>query len=54
MFLFTGDAESQKEQDILNRGHDLQAHIFQLGHHGSNTSNTESFLHEIEPEVAIY
>jgi beta-lactamase superfamily II metal-dependent hydrolase len=53
-FLFTGDAEQQTEQDIMNREHDVEAHIFQLGHHGSITSNTHSFLKKVQPEVAIY
>ncbi|WP_332692800.1 MBL fold metallo-hydrolase [Halalkalibacter lacteus] len=53
-FLFTGDAEHQTEEDIINRGHDIQAHIFQLGHHGSTTSNTQAFLDQVQPEVAIY
>ncbi|WP_227935367.1 MBL fold metallo-hydrolase [Alkalihalobacillus deserti] len=53
-FLFTGDAEHQTERDMINRSHDLQADIFQLGHHGSTTSNTQSFLDNVQPEVAIY
>jgi competence protein ComEC len=53
-FLFTGDAEHHTEQAILNRGHNVKAHIFQLGHHGSSTSNTQSFLEAILPEVTIY
>lgn len=53
-FLFTGDAEHETEKAMLNRGHDLQAHIFQLGHHGSSTSNTRSFLEKVQPDVAIY
>ncbi|WNF38622.1 MBL fold metallo-hydrolase [Bacillaceae bacterium IKA-2] len=53
-FLFTGDAEHQTEADMINRGHDLEAHFFQLGHHGSSTSNTPAFLNKVKPEVAIY
>lgn len=46
--LFTGDAETEAEKEILARGHDLQADIFQMGHHGSSTSNA------INPKLAIY
>ncbi|MCP8615933.1 MBL fold metallo-hydrolase [Salirhabdus salicampi] len=53
-FLFTGDAEHETEREILNRDYDLKAYIYQLGHHGSSTSNTEAFLKAINPEVAIY
>ncbi|UCZ53940.1 MBL fold metallo-hydrolase [Bacillus shivajii] len=53
-FLFTGDAERQTEQKMINDGHDLSADIFQLGHHGSSTSNTNSFLEAVQPEIAIY
>jgi competence protein ComEC len=53
-FLFTGDAEHHTEQAILKRDHDVKADIFQLGHHGSRTSNTQSFLEIVQPEIAIY
>jgi competence protein ComEC len=52
--LFTGDAEDHTEQDILNRDHDVKADIFQLGHHGSRTSNSLSFFEVVQPQVAIY
>jgi beta-lactamase superfamily II metal-dependent hydrolase len=53
-FLFTGDAEKQTEQAILNRGYHVKADILQLGHHGSKTSTIPEFLEEVNPEVAIY
>ncbi len=53
-FLFTGDAEKQTEAAMLQRQEPVQAHIFQLGHHGSSTSNTEQFLRAVNPEVTIY
>lgn len=53
-FLFTGDAEEQTEAEMIERGYHLQTNIFQLGHHGSSTSNTEAFLQAVNPEVAIY
>ncbi|WP_078555326.1 MBL fold metallo-hydrolase [Bacillus alkalicellulosilyticus] len=52
-FLFTGDAEAQTEAEMISRGHELKSHVFQLGHHGSTTSNTERFLQEVQPEVGI-
>ncbi|MFA9560665.1 MBL fold metallo-hydrolase [Evansella sp. AB-rgal1] len=53
-FLFTGDAEHQTERAMINRGHELKANIFHLGHHGSSTSNTKEFLDKVNPEITIY
>ena len=52
-FLFTGDAEREVEQVMLNRGADLSATVLKVGHHGSDTSTTYPFLREIMPEYAI-
>lgn len=54
IFLFTGDAERQTEQTMIKRGHKLKAHIMQLGHHGSSTSNTPAFLDKVQPEIGFY
>lgn len=53
-FLFTGDAEEQTEQAMVQRGHAPTAQILQLGHHGSRTSSTALFLGAVRPAVAIY
>ncbi|MFC0013780.1 MULTISPECIES: MBL fold metallo-hydrolase [Allobacillus] len=53
-FLFTGDAEAGAEEEMLANGFDLDADIFQLGHHGSSTSNTPAFVQAVSPDVAIY
>ncbi len=53
-FLFTGDAEERSEQTMTELGIDLQVDIYQVGHHGSSTSNSEIFLDAIQPQVAIY
>lgn len=52
-FLFTGDAEREEEQDILNAGYSLESTVLKVGHHGSNTSTTYPFLREIMPEYAV-
>lgn len=52
-FLFTGDAERDAEQVILNSGADLSATVLKVGHHGSDTSTTYPFLREIMPEYAV-
>ena len=52
-FLFTGDAEREAEQFILNSNANLSATVLKVGHHGSETSTTYPFLNEIMPQYAI-
>ena len=52
-FLFTGDAEREEEQEILNAGYDLSATVLKVGHHGSRNSTTYPFLREIMPKYAV-
>lgn len=52
-FLFTGDAEREEEQEILNAGYDLSATVLKVGHHGSKNSTTYPFLREIMPQYAV-
>lgn len=52
-FLFTGDAEREEEQEILNAGYDLSATVLKVGHHGSKNSTTYTFLREIMPQYAV-
>ena len=52
-FLFTGDAEREEEQQILNAGFDLSATVLKVGHHGSKNSTTYPFLRAIMPKYAV-
>lgn len=52
-FLFTGDAEREAEQIILDSGLDLSATLLKVGHHGSDTSTSYRFLREVMPEYAV-
>ncbi|MBE7063090.1 MAG: MBL fold metallo-hydrolase [Clostridia bacterium] len=52
-FLFTGDAEREEEQDVLDTGMDLSATVLKVGHHGSSTSTSYPFLREVMPEYAV-
>jgi competence protein ComEC len=51
-FLFTGDAEHEAEQVLLERGASLTADFLKVGHHGSRTSSTPAFLDAVRPVVA--
>ena len=52
-FLFTGDAEREEEQAVLDSGRPLQSTVLKVGHHGSDTSTTYPFLREVMPEYAV-
>ena len=52
-FIFTGDAETPAEEDIVNNGLDLSADVYKAGHHGSRTASSDAFLDKINPEYAI-
>jgi beta-lactamase superfamily II metal-dependent hydrolase len=52
-FLFMGDAGSASEQEILNSRTDLKADVLKVGHHGSSTSTTQTFLNAVSPKYAV-
>jgi competence protein ComEC len=52
-FLFTGDAESVSEREMMRRGFDLSADVLKLGHHGSIRSTTDEFLERVNPKYAV-
>lgn len=52
-FLFTGDAEREAEQAVLDSGAELKADVLKVGHHGSDTSTSYPFLREVMPEYAV-
>lgn len=52
-FLFTGDAEREVEQFLLDSGATLKSDVLKVGHHGSNSSTTYPFLREVMPEYAV-
>ena len=49
--LLTGDAPSQVEEDIVDAAGLVQ--VLKVGHHGSATSSSMSFLEGIRPAVAL-
>ncbi|MDD3369273.1 MAG: ComEC/Rec2 family competence protein [Lachnospiraceae bacterium] len=52
-FLFTGDAEEEAEQDILTNKKMVKSDVYQVGHHGSNTSTSDDFLEAVAPKYAV-
>ena len=52
-FLFTGDAEARSEHDLLANGANVKSDVLLVGHHGSNSSNSQSFLDAVDPAYAV-
>lgn len=52
-FLFTGDAEREVEQAILNSGTNINSTVLKVGHHGSDSSTSYVWLREIMPQYAV-
>jgi len=52
-FLFTGDAEWESENDLVNSNFDISSTVLKLGHHGSDSSTSYAFLQKVKPQYAI-
>jgi beta-lactamase superfamily II metal-dependent hydrolase len=52
-FLLTGDAEIKNETEMINNNTNLKADVLQIGHHGSDSSTSLSFLNAVNPTQAI-
>lgn len=52
-FLFTGDAQSLSESEMISKGYDLRADVLKVGHHGSKTSTSDAFLKAVNPKYAV-
>lgn len=52
-FLLTGDAESVSESEMVSKGLDLRATVLKVGHHGSKSSTSQSFLNKVNPKYAV-
>ncbi|HAG08005.1 MAG TPA: MBL fold metallo-hydrolase [Desulfotomaculum sp.] len=50
-FLFPGDAEKEREAEMLNEP--IAAKTLKVGHHGSITSTSPQFLLAVSPKVAV-
>jgi len=52
-FLFTGDAYKSVEKKLIESDVDLGSDVLKVGHHGSKTSNSEAFIKQVSPEIAV-
>ena len=52
-FIFMGDAGINREKDVLAKYNISNIDVLKVGHHGSKTSSSESFINEINPKYSI-
>ncbi|KNZ68658.1 DNA internalization-related competence protein ComEC/Rec2 [Thermincola ferriacetica] len=52
-FLFEGDAETVSEHQMLAAGYNLDVDVLKVGHHGSRSSSSSSFLRAVTPKYAV-
>lgn len=52
-FLIMGDASISNEAMIMNEYQSVPCDILKVGHHGSNTSSSETFIKWLSPKVGI-
>lgn len=52
-FLFTGDAETDEETEVIDTGSNLDCDVLHAGHHGSYTSSSKDFLNAVTPEICV-
>ena len=54
-FLFTGDAEKEREAEMIeNYGKKLDADVYKAGHHGADNASGTDFMKLVTPEYAIF
>jgi beta-lactamase superfamily II metal-dependent hydrolase len=51
--LFTGDAESETEDLMMDASAPLRAQVLKVGHHGSRYATSARFLNAVAPEAAV-
>ncbi len=52
-FLFTGDAGSIPEKEMLATGYPLQSTVLKVSHHGSTSATSDEFLKAVAPLYAV-
>lgn len=53
VYLFTGDASSLVEKDLIKKYPDLKVDVLKVSHHGSTTGTCSEFLEAVGPKIAL-
>lgn len=51
--MFTGDATTTVEKELLKKNINYSATVLNVGHHGSKTSSSEAWLRAVNPKYAV-
>ena len=51
--MFMGDVGIEKEKDLLDQYNLKNIDFLKVGHHGSKTSSSKSFINEVNPKYSI-
>ena len=52
-FLFMGDAGVEVEEDLIEKYNLQNIDVLKVGHHGSKTSSSKTFIDEINPKYSV-
>ncbi len=52
-FLFTGDAETPIEKELIKAKVNIKADVLKAGHHGSSTASSLEFLKDVSPKYVM-
>lgn len=54
-FLFTGDAENEREEEIIESyGKKLNADVYKAGHHGADNASSAELMALVTPDYGVY
>ncbi|HAU86031.1 MAG TPA: hypothetical protein DCW90_11190 [Lachnospiraceae bacterium] len=52
-FLFTGDAETTSEKEMIAKGYTLKSDVIKVGHHSATSSTSQAFLDAVNPSISV-
>ncbi|ADL51241.1 ComEC/Rec2 family competence protein [Clostridium cellulovorans] len=52
-FMFDGDAQKLSEKEIIAKGFDVKADVLKIGHHGSDSASSKTYLDAVKPKYAV-
>ena len=52
-FLFTGDIQTDVEEELIRSGLALKSDVLKVPHHGSASSNSFPFIYAVSPRLAV-
>lgn len=53
VWMFTGDIEAERENQLLEEYPNLQMDVLKVAHHGSSSSSTVNFIEQTKPNYAL-